>query len=73
MRTFYFRKFSVIIPARSFYAPYYCKNNGELEDRLLTQDAISDPLNPPTFPCENGEMELDEVPERYFAFLIDLK
>lgn len=55
---------------QSFYAPYYCARTGEEEQRLLTVDSIPDPLNPPTFPCDNGVMELDELPERYFAFLL---
>jgi hypothetical protein len=56
---------------RSFYAPYYCRQTGHEEERLLTVEQVPDPLNPPIFPCEGGELELDDIPERYFAFLLD--
>jgi hypothetical protein len=54
---------------RSFYAPYVCVASGETEDRLLNVEDISDPLNPPVFQGEHGELELDDIAERYFAFL----
>jgi len=56
---------------RSFYAPYLCSATGQEEERLLITENITDPLNPPTFPCEGGELELDDLPDRYFAFLLD--
>lgn len=54
---------------RSFYAPYYCRQTGQEEERLLTVEQIEDPLAPPIFPCEGGELELDDIPERFFVFL----
>jgi hypothetical protein len=54
---------------RSFYAPYVCVASGETEDRLLNIEDISDPLNPPVFQGDHGEMELDDIAERYFAFI----
>jgi antitoxin HicB len=56
---------------RSFYAPYVCAESGEEELRLLTTEEIKDPLNPPSYRGDSGEMELDETPERYLAFLMD--
>jgi anti-anti-sigma regulatory factor len=56
---------------RSFYAPYICEATGLEEERLLTREEVPDPLHPPTFPCEGGVQELDDIPERYFAFLLD--
>jgi hypothetical protein len=58
---------------RSFYAPYICERTGEEKRLLLTREDVPNPLNPPTFPCEGGEMQLDEIAERYFAFLMDRK
>lgn len=54
---------------RSFYAPYVCVASGDTEDRLLNVEDITDPLNPPVFEGQEGEMELDDIAERYFAFL----
>ena len=54
---------------RSFYAPYVCEETGEEEDVLLTPGQVPDPLNPPCFPGEAGEMVLNDLPRRYFAFL----
>jgi len=53
----------------SFYAPYVCVTTGETEDRLLVVEDISDPLNPPVFEGDEGDLELDDIAERYFAFL----
>ena len=53
----------------SFYAPYVCEESGEEEDRLLTPDDVPDTTSPPTFPCEEGELVLNDLPRRYFAFL----
>jgi len=58
---------------QSFYAPYSCINTGVEEEWLLTRDEVNDPFNPPSFPCEGGKLELDEIPERYFSFLISEK
>lgn len=54
----------------SFYAPYLCPETGEEQEQLLTREAIKDPGNPPTFPCDGGTLELDDIPEKYFAFLM---
>lgn len=56
---------------RSFYVPYYCRETGEKKELLMTVQSLQDPLNPPTFPCAGGTMELADVPEQYFAFLLD--
>lgn len=56
---------------RSFYAPYLCDDTGQEEEKLLVTADLADPFDPPTFPCEGGVLELDDIPDRYFAFLID--
>ncbi len=56
---------------KSFYAPYICRNSGEEEERLLSCEDLQDPLNPPVFHEGEKELELDEFPERYFAFLVE--
>lgn len=55
----------------SFYAPYVSSVTGEGEDRLLRVEDVPDPLRPPVFPEEGGELRLDDLPDRYFAFLLD--
>jgi anti-anti-sigma regulatory factor len=54
---------------RSFYAPYVDSSTSESEERLMTPRDIEDPLAPPSFKTERGTLVLDEMPERYFAFL----
>lgn len=54
---------------KSFYAPYVCTTSGETEERLLKVEDVPDPLNPPVFQGESGELELDDIAERYFAFI----
>jgi hypothetical protein len=56
---------------KSFYIPYVCIESGEEELHLLHADDIDDPTNPPTPEGENGTLELDDLPERYFSFLKD--
>ncbi len=56
---------------KSFYIPYVCIASGEEELHLLHADDIDDPTNPPTPEGENGALELDDLPERYFSFLKD--
>jgi len=56
----------------SFYIPYVCVETGEEEMHLLHAEEIDDPQNPPTPQGAPGKtLELDDVPERYFAFLRD--
>jgi hypothetical protein len=56
----------------SFYIPYVCVETGEEEMHLLHTEEIEDPRNPPTPETGPGKtLELDDVPERYFAFLRD--
>lgn len=54
---------------RSFYAPYISETSGAEEDVLLTPDQVPDPQNPPCFPSEKGQLVLNDLPRRYFAFL----
>lgn len=56
---------------RSFYAPYLCEITGQEEEKLLTREQLQDPYEPPSFPCAGGLLELDDLPERYFAFLLE--
>lgn len=56
---------------RSFYAPYICQQTGEEKRLLLTKEDVPNPLDPPRFPCEKGELQLDEIAERYFSFLME--
>jgi len=60
--------FCTNIAVKSFMAPYVCEATGEVQERLL-EVAMLDPKNPPTFPCTGGILELDDSPQRYFAFL----
>lgn len=55
----------------SFYIPYICVDTGEEELHLLVAEDIEDPNNPPMPEGEHGELELDDLPERYFSFLKD--
>lgn len=58
----------------SFFAPYHCESCDLEEERLLQSATIlvSENREPPVFTCPscNGEMTLDDIPERYFAFLL---
>jgi CheY-like chemotaxis protein len=56
----------------SFFAPYYCERCDHHEDKLLQSAAIlAAGYEPPVLPCPScsGTMELDDIPERYLAFL----
>jgi hypothetical protein len=56
----------------SFFAPYHCDTCDHSEERLLQSAAIlACDCVPPVFSCPacDGEMHLDDLPERYFAFL----
>lgn len=56
----------------SFFAPYHCEKCDHQEERLLQSAALlAAGLEAPVFPCHkcNGELTLDDLPERYFAFL----
>lgn len=56
----------------SFFAPYYCESCDHQEDRLLQSAAIlAANYTPPVFHCPScdGTLELDDLPERYLAFL----
>jgi DNA-binding response OmpR family regulator/anti-anti-sigma regulatory factor len=58
----------------SFFAPFHCISCDHQEERLLQSAAIlASNFEPPTFKCPNcgGELEFDDLPERYFAFLQD--
>ncbi|ACY19168.1 PilZ domain-containing protein [Haliangium ochraceum] len=56
----------------SFFAPYHCEGCEHNEDRLLQSAAIlaADRV-PPSFQCPScgDTMQLDDLPERYLAFL----
>lgn len=57
---------------RSFYAPYVCSACDAEHTKLVdVQTQRPHPDRPPRFPCPDcGEpMELDDLPERYLAFL----
>jgi ABC-type transporter Mla MlaB component len=60
---------------RSFFAPYRCESCDHEEDRLLqVASLLEQPRHdPPRAPCGRcgGALELDEVAERYLAFLRD--
>jgi hypothetical protein len=58
---------------RSFYAPYVCEATGEEEDVLLTPDQVTDLSSAPTFSTDDGEIMLNDLPRRYFAFLFGSK
>jgi anti-anti-sigma regulatory factor len=57
----------------SFFAPYHCPECDYQEDKLLQSATIlaSDKNEPPQFSCPSCShtMELDDIPERYLAFL----
>jgi anti-anti-sigma regulatory factor len=57
----------------SFFAPYICESCEHEEERLLQSAAVlAGPDNsPPTFTCVNcgGQLTLDDLPQRYLAFL----
>ena len=57
----------------SFFAPYHCVECDHQEERLLQSATIlaSDKGEPPRFTCPacDSKMELDDIPERYLAFL----
>jgi CheY-like chemotaxis protein len=57
----------------SFFAPYVCEDCDHQEDRLLQSAAIlaAEGNEPPSFTCQEcgGKMTLDELPDRYLAFL----
>jgi anti-anti-sigma regulatory factor len=54
----------------SFYAPYVCPETGDEEEILLTREDLGDSFTPPKIECEDGEMVLDDLPKRYFTFLM---
>ena len=60
---------------RSFFAPYRCETCHHEEDRLFqVATLLEEPQHDlPRAPCGRcgGALELDEVPERYLAFLHD--
>jgi len=57
----------------SFFAPYACELCTQREEHLLQSAAIvrTGTLHPPVFGCSrcDGQLVLDDFPERYFAFL----
>lgn len=56
----------------SFFAPYYCESCDHHVDKLLQSAAIlAADYVPPVLHCPecNGTMALDDLPERYLAFL----
>lgn len=57
----------------SFFAPYHCDRCDHHEERLLQTAAVlaSENLEPPSFSCPHcdGELVLDDLPDRYLAFL----
>jgi hypothetical protein len=61
---------------RSFLAPYVCTRCKHEEDKLLEVEAHFPGRHrePPAFACSRcaAPMELDDLPERYLAFLNDL-
>ncbi len=55
----------------SIYAPYLNEETDDETQKLLQVADIEDPTNPPTFKDADGRLwELDELPERFFAFLL---
>jgi CheY-like chemotaxis protein len=54
----------------SVHAPYACERCGHAELRLLQVAALRD-RRPPVLRCAacGGELEFDDIPERYFSFL----
>jgi DNA-binding response OmpR family regulator/anti-anti-sigma regulatory factor len=58
----------------SFFAPYHCTSCDHQEERLLqTAVVLAANLQPPIFSCPrcSEELEFDDLPERYLAFLAD--
>ena len=56
----------------SFFAPYACERCERTEERLLQTAAVlaAEDRQPPVFACRcGGELALDDIPERYLAFL----
>ncbi len=56
----------------SFFAPYHCASCDHQEERLLQSAALlAADLEPPAFQCSkcDGQLQFDDLPERYFAFL----
>ncbi len=57
----------------SFFAPYICSKCEHEEERLLQSAAVlaADGGAPPVFTCVScgGDLELDDLPQRYLAFL----
>ncbi len=57
----------------SFFAPYVCDVCGHEEERLLQSATVlaSEDHSPPTFNCPScgGDLALDDLPQRYLAFL----
>jgi DNA-binding response OmpR family regulator len=57
----------------SFFAPYSCDQCDHIEERLLQTAAIlaAEDRQPPVFACPNcrAALALDDIPERYLAFL----
>lgn len=53
----------------SVLAPYCCKQTGDEVLRLLKLDELEDLDEIPVFHDERGAWELDEDPERFFAFM----
>ena len=59
----------------SFFAPYVCDACGHEEERLLQSAAVlASDLQPPSFTCPGcgGNLGLDDLPQRYLAFLHQL-
>lgn len=57
----------------SFFAPYHCEECDHQEEKLLQSATVlaAEDLAPPVFNCPScdGEVLLDDIPERYLAFL----
>lgn len=54
----------------SFYAPYICRQSGEEQLVLLKPEDLGATFSAPTVPSDKGDLELDDLPERYFTFLM---
>lgn len=61
----------------SFYAPYYCKNHGELTVLVDTKTCFSSlkNLEPPQMMCERcgEELEFDALADNYFGFVESIR
>ncbi len=53
---------------RSFFAPYISSATGDEVERLLTPAEVPE-RGAPRFSAGGGTLELNDLPERYFAFL----